>query len=189
MKCLIQKAYQRTNFFNSFPGISRRHSATPKQMLMHVLRVTAVVLMCFIRSHQYAYAEKVLFRVKCFVMTIALYLDLFHLSLFILHNSFLLLVNFFRQRIFYFIYTYVHWSCTRQINRGPRVPLQGSIFILCRFFSLTPYFSKRWNQIPYINDFREVYTNADFSQIFGFGIFYFFCGGGILGFYFDPNYH
>ena len=60
----------------------------------------------FVGSHQCIGAEKSLFPAKCFVITIALYFHPFHLCSFILHNNFILLVNFFCQRIFNFIHTY-----------------------------------------------------------------------------------
>ena len=56
----------------------------------------ADMLVC---SHWYVDAEKVLFPVKCFIITIAL-LHTFHLCSFVLHN-FLLVINFFCQRIFH----------------------------------------------------------------------------------------
>ena len=70
-------------------------------IIMLFVGILALVLMCFVCSHCFVDAEKILFPLKCFVTTIALYLDPSHIYSFILHNNFLLLNNFFHQWIFH----------------------------------------------------------------------------------------
>ena len=71
------------------------------KITMLFVGILVLVLMCFVCSHCFVDAEKILFPIKCFVTTIALYLDPSHIYSFILHNDFLLLDNFFHQRIFH----------------------------------------------------------------------------------------
>lgn len=97
----------------------------------------------FVGSHQCIGAEKSLFPAKCFVITIALYFHPFHLCSFILRNNFILLVNFFCQRIFHFIHTYKLCQLVMVEKfievpesrfRVPEVLGHVPIFILCCFF-------------------------------------------------------
>ena len=60
----------------------------------------------FVCFHQYGNAEKEIFPIKCFVTTIALYLQFFHLCSFTLLEVFYL--NFFCQKLFHSIRCVLH---------------------------------------------------------------------------------
>ena len=95
---------------------------------LYLLQATANFFVCF---HQYGNAEKVLFPIKCFVTTIALYLQFFHLCSFTLLEVFYL--NFFCQKLFHSI------TC---VLRAKRTNFQDLVFT--------------WNQGSKLNSLLDV---------------------------------